>query len=121
MIHKWRDAKKETRKYNPLDEIRFNYSPSSAGHPDIVFGYKNGKYKSLGLTHTPKKKHKSTILSKNPNPKDVRASYLQHKVKTTQERYMSEPLPDWKMDREDRYLVRHLTKRYKKNQNKKRR
>ena len=111
--------KKETRKYNPLDEIRFNYSPSSAGHPDIVFGHKNGKYKSFGLTHTPKKDHKSTILLKNPNPEDDVPSYLQHKVKTTQGRYMSDPLSDWKVGKEDRYLVRHLTKRYKKNQNKK--
>ena len=46
---------------------------------------------------------------------------LKHKVKTTQERYMSDPISDWKMDKQDRYLVRHLTKRYKKNQNKKRR
>lgn len=113
--------RKESRKYKPLDEFRYNYSPSSAGHPDHVFGYKNGKYKSLGLTHTPKKKHKSTKLNYNPDPNDNRPSYLQHKVKTTQSRYMSEPLSGWMLHKDDRYIVRRITKQYKKRQNKKRR
>ena len=101
--------------------MRYNYSPSSAGHPDHVFGYKNGRYKSLGLTHTPKKDHKSTQLKYNPDPSDPKPSHLQHKVKTTQERYMSPPLIGWQIHKEDRYLIRHITKKYKKRQNKKRR
>ena len=113
--------KKETRKYEPRNEIRYNFSPSSSGHPDQVFGYKNGRYKSLGLTHVPKKQYKSTLLIRNPNPKDKSPAYLQHKVKTTQERYMSAPLKGWQIDKQDRYIVRRITKQYKKRQNKKRR
>lgn len=113
--------KKDTRKYQPRNEIRYNYSPSSAGHPDQVFGYKNGKYKSLGLTHTPKKDKKSTLLNHNPDPNDKKPSYIQHKVKTTQERYMSDPIQNWSIHKDDRYIIRHITKQYKKHQNKKRR
>ena len=120
MLHITR-KKKESRKYQPRDEFRYNYSPSTAGHPDYVFGYKNGKYKSLGLTHTPKKEHRSTKLNKNPNSVDSKDSYLQHTVKTTQERYFSPVLNGWQFDDEDKPLVRHIKKSYKKRQNKKRR
>lgn len=113
--------KKPTRKYIPRNEFRYNYSPSSAGHPDYVFGEKNGKLKSLGLTHNPKKEYKSSKLDKNPNPKDSSDSYLQHKVKTTNEKYFSDPLNDWKFSDDDMHLTRHLKKQYKKRLNKKRR
>lgn len=119
MIHISR-RKKETRKYEPRDEFRYNFSPSSAGHPDYVFGYKSGKYKSFGLTHNPKKKYKSTALHSNPDPNDSARSYMQHKVKSTQERYMSEPLQNWNLCKDDRVLVRHYSKKYKKRQNKRR-
>ncbi len=112
--------KKPSRKYKPRNEFRYNFSPSSAGHPDYIFGYKDGKYKSFGLTHNPKKEHKSSRLNVNPDPSDKRDSYIQHKVKTTQERYFSDKLTGWRFDVTDWPLIRHLTKRHKKRQNKKR-
>ena len=75
----------------------------------------------MGLTHTPKKDRTSTKLNHNPNPSDKLPSYLQHKVKTTQERYMSAPVSGWQIHKDDFYIVRRITKQYKKRQNKKRR
>lgn len=90
-------------------------------HPDYVFGKKNGRFKSFGLTHTPKAEHKSVELTGNPRPKDKKKSHLQVKVKTTPEKYMSPPLKDWKFNSFDMGIVRHYKKKYKKSQNKKRR
>jgi len=73
------------------------------------------------LTHSPKKEHKSSQLTKNPNPSDTYPSHLQHKVKTTQKKYLPNIEPNWSFAKEDLPLVRHLKKQYKKRQNKKRR
>lgn len=113
--------KKSSKKIIPMNSFRYNYSPSAEGHPQYVFGEKNNKYKSLGLTHHPKEKYKHTKLTSNPNPHDSDCSYLQHKVQTTNKKYFSEPMLNWKFNTKDLPLVRHLKKQYKKRSNKKRR
>lgn len=113
--------KKQTRKYIPRNEFRFNFDRSSMGHPDYIFGEKDGKYQSFGLTHTPKQEYKHSLLTKNPNAKDVRDSYVQHRVKNTKKHFFSKPLENWHFDLNDLPLIRHLKKKYKKSKNKKRR
>lgn len=96
---------------------RKNYSPNVKGHPHYVFGEKNGKYKSLGLTHSPKPEVKHYGLSVNPNADDSEPSYLQTKVHTSDKKYFGPVLQDWKFSKEDMYFVRHRIKSYKKSQN----
>lgn len=113
--------KKSTTKYEPRDFFAFNNSYEARKHPNYVFGEKDGKYKSFGLTHTPKKEYKSIPLIVNPNPKDKNQSHLQTRVLTTKKKYMSSPLKDWSWAKEDVGAVRHYKKQYRKRYNKKRR
>lgn len=111
--------KKPSRKYKPRNEFRINDSPLAAGHPHYVFGEKNGKYKSLGLTTSPIKGVPHVKLSKNPEPHNTDNSYLQMRVHTAKKGYYTEPLKDWEFAKEDMAVVRHRTKQYKKSTNRK--
>ena len=110
--------KKPTRKYTPRHEFRFNRSKRAANHPHYVFGEKDDKYISLGLTTHPKEEFKHSSLNVNPNPKDTRKSYIQHKVFQTKKKYYGNPLNDWAFDDSDMPLIRHMKKQYKRRQNK---
>ena len=110
--------RKPSRKYVPRNEFRYNHSPHSRGHPHYVFGQKGNKFKSLGLTTHPRKGIKHIPLSQNPNSNDKTISYLQlTKPHTAHVKYYSEPLTDWKFAKEDRPIVRHRIKQYKKSMN----
>ena len=111
---------KGSRKYVPRDEFRMNDSPSVKGHPHYVFGETKNNYKSFGLTHKPSNRYRSYEMERNPepNPKDSRPSYMQLKVVTTKKKYLSELLSGWGLSKNDRAVVRHETKRYKKSTNK---
>ena len=111
--------KKETRKYTPRNEFRYNDSPLAEGHPHYVFGEKNGKYKSLGLTTSPVEGIRHVKLSKNPEPNNQNDSYLQMRVHTAKKKYYDEPLKDWEFAKEDKPIVRHRIKEYKKSTNRK--
>ena len=62
--------KKESRKYKPLNEFRFNHSQAANSHPHYIFGVKGIKYKSLPLTTTRPGNVSYYTLEKNPNPND---------------------------------------------------
>ena len=113
--------KKPTRKYIPRNEFRYNGSPEAKGHPQYIFGEKDGKYKAFGLTHHPKKEHPYIPLHQNPNPRDPRKAYLQTRVKTTKKKFFGPPQSGWRFGSDDIGAVRHYKKRYKKSQNKKKR
>ncbi len=113
--------KKQSRKYIPLDEFRFAKSKIYGNHPQYVFGKtRSGKFKTLGLTHTPNPKHKTLPLQKNPNKKDFRPAYISVKPHTIGENYLEQtPQKDWGFVKIDRAVVRHIIKRYKKSYNRK--
>ena len=112
--------KKETRKFVPRNEFRYNKSPRADHHPQYIFGKKGEKLKGLPLTTSPSDKYKHIALTKNPNSKDKRISYLQLvKPHTAHERYFSEPLEGWRFAKEDMPLIRHRIKQYKKSMNRK--
>lgn len=111
--------KKPSRKYKPKNEFRYNHSPLAKGHPHFVFGETDTKYKSIGFTRSPVSGIKHTKAAKNPNPKSNDDSYIQHRVHTARKSYYSEPLSGWTLSPEDRSLIRHLTKKYKKSYNRK--
>lgn len=111
--------KKESRKYKPRNEFRVNNSPLAEGHPHYIFGEKNGKYKSLGLTTHPIKGVKHIKLKRNPDPNNKDASYLQIRVHTAKKKYYTDPLEGWGFTKEDMTVVRHRIKKYKKSTNRK--
>ena len=112
--------KKETRKYEPRNEFRYNLSPHAKGHPHYVFGKKGNKLKSLGLTTHPKAGIRHYELSRNPDQSDNRTSFLQlTKPHTAHEKYYSDPLNGWNFSSEDMPIVRHRIKQYKKSMNRK--
>ena len=112
--------KKPTRKYEPRNEFRINNSPHANGHPHYIFGEKNGKYKSLGLTTSPRPDVRSVELSKNPEPSNTDKSYLQFEVHTAKKSYYrKDVLQGWGFAPEDMPVVRHRIKKYKKSYNRK--
>ena len=114
-----RRKNKQSRKYIPMNEFRYNNSPLAEGHPHYVFGKtRNGKkYKSIGVTTSPKDKPTAYLLSKNPNPKDDSLSYVQNRVHTARVNFYGRVLKDWSFDKDDMPVVRHIIKGYKKNTN----
>jgi hypothetical protein len=54
-------------------------SSQSKGHPQYIFGEKNGKYLSLGITSHPKQEYPYYTLQKSPNPVETRPNYIQKK------------------------------------------
>ena len=83
-------------------------------HPDYVFGKVGNKYKSFGLTHSPKVDHPHKELDVNPNPVDQNKSYLQTKIKTTHKKFFGKPLSGWSFDVYDKAYVRHRVKKISK-------
>lgn len=112
--------KKQSRKYIPRNEFRYNNSPLAEGHPHYVFGEtRSGKYKSLGLTTHPIKSIRHVELHKNPEPNNTDKSFLQLRIHTAKKKYYSAPLSDWTFAKEDMPVVRHTIKKYKKSTNRK--
>lgn len=113
--------KKESRKYKPLNEFRFNHSQAANSHPHYIFGVKGIKYKSLPLTTTRPGNVSYYTLEKNPNPNDKSTAYLPfvkpHTAKITL--YDKEVLKGWGFDKEDMPVIRHRIKKYKKSYNRK--
>ena len=110
--------KKQTRKYEPRNEFRYNNSRDAGSHPHYIFGEKDGKYLSLGITSHPKKEYPYYSLTKNPNPKDSRKSYIQKKPFKTKKKYYGKSLFGWSFTSDDMHTVRHITKKYKKHKKK---
>lgn len=106
--------KKPTRKYEPRNEFRYNDSPEAKGHPHYVFGEKDDRYYSLGITSHPKKKYPYYSLKRSPNPKEKRPNYIQQKVFKTKKKYYGSKKNGWTWDAEDMHTVRHIIKSYKK-------
>lgn len=113
--------KKQSRKYIPMNEFRFVHKKTYADHPQYVFGKtRSGKFKSLGLTHSPDDKHHVIKLSKNPNPNDKRIAYIGTNPHTIPEKdYENHSKTNWEFAKEDKPIVRHIIKDYKKRTNRK--
>ena len=112
--------KKQTRKYQPRNEFRYNNSKRAQGHPHYVFGETATHYKSLGLTSTPKEGISYVRLTKNPEPLNTEKSYLQLSVHSANKKYYDDkPLKGWSFAKEDMPVVRHKIKKYKKSTNRK--
>lgn len=113
-----RRKKKQSRKYIPRNEFRYNNGPIAQGHPQYVFGEtRSGKYKSIGLTHSADDDYKHYPLAKNPNPNDSKQAHVEAHVHTGKKVYYDEPLSDWAFAKEDMSVIRHITKKYKKSTN----
>ena len=110
--------RKQSRKYTPRDEFRYNNSPLAEGHLHYVFGEKGNKYKSLGLTHSSENTAKKTKID-NPNPNDKDPSYLQMRVHTAKKSYYSDTVAGLSFSSEARAVARHRIKQYKKSTNRK--
>ncbi|MBO5010549.1 MAG: hypothetical protein J6D20_07640 [Clostridia bacterium] len=110
--------KKTTRKYNTRNEFRYNNSKEASGHPHYIFGEKNGKYYSLGITTHPKKEHPYYTLNKSPNPNSKDKNYVQRKIFRNKKKEYGKRQQGWSFDKSDMPIIRHITKSYKKRQNK---
>lgn len=114
-----RRKNKQSRKYIPMNEFRYSESKLYNDHPQYVFGKtRSGKYKSLGLTHNPDEKHPVVGLSKSPNPRDKKKAYIGTNPHTLREKDLDKmPKQDWRFAENDKPVVRHIIKTYKKRTN----
>jgi len=106
--------KRQSSKYIPRNEFRYNNSIEAGGHPHYVFGEKNGRYLSLGITSHPKKEYPYYTLDKSPNPRETRKNYIQRKPFNTKKKYYGKRLSGWSFTSDDMHTVRHITKTHKK-------
>ena len=105
--------KKPTRKYNPIDkEIRINYSPTSKGHPNVIFGETaGGKYKSLGITSESRSTHKKIKLNKNIDPNNNDDCFVLVKTRSANKKYFSDIKDNFVVSEEDKPIIRQLIKK----------
>ena len=86
-----------------------NHSKKSHGHPAYVYGRFDGKYKYLGLTHSPITRGKRNVrLKKNPNPFDKKRSYVRPFSRSDPIKYFSKKLRGWKLSRKDKCRIRKI-------------
>ncbi len=112
--------KKGTRKFTPRNEFRFNFGRRANNHPHYVFGEKNGKYKSIGLTTTYPENIKHYVLKKNPEPNNLDKAYMiLGRPFTEPKSHYGQVLKGWSFHKEDMPMVRHHIKKYKKSYNRK--
>lgn len=95
--------------------FRANNSKKIKGHPTYIYRKINGKYQYIGLTHSKITDNVKNIkLKVNPNPNDIRNSYIRP--------YSSEDLIEnfgakkkgWKLSRKDKPLINMIKKIHKK-------
>ena len=105
-----------SKKYKPRNQFRYNNSKEAAGHPHYIFGEREDKYVSLGLTTHPKKGMKVYKLEKSLKPKTKKKQqYLQRKVFVSpKDEYGKKRLKGWKFHAADLPLIRHIKKSFKK-------
>ena len=107
--------KKPTRKYTPRNEFRYNTTRHINNHPHYIFGEKNGKFKSMGLTTTHPTNVKHYHLRQNPEPGNNEPAYLiLEKPTTSHKRFYGSVMKGWSFSNEDMPVVRHRIKAYKK-------
>ena len=112
--------KKPSRKYTPRSEFRYNNSKRAAGHPHYIFGEKDDKYYSLGITSHPKKEYPYFLLSKDPEPGVEEPAAVQRRVFVEKKKvYRRKTLGSWRFNAEDMPVIRHIIKAFKRGQNKK--
>ena len=110
--------KKPSRKYTPRNEFRYNNSKRAAGHPHYVFGEKDDKYYSLGLTTHPKDKYPTYALSGSPNPISKKKDSVQRKPFVQNKKLYGKKQANWSFSKSDMAIIRHIIKDYKRKQKK---
>lgn len=97
-----------------ISEFRINNSKKSNGHPAYVFGEKGDSYIYIGLTHSPKTyKVKNYKLSRNPNPKDSKDSYVRPFATLDKKSKFSKPKKTWSLSKKDKKLMNKIKKKIK--------
>lgn len=77
-----------------------------SNHPSLIVGDDGREYDFIGLTHSPRSGgRKCHELSRNPDPKDVRKSYLRRELRSDSHRSFKKPLSGWRLASEDEAYV----------------
>ena len=99
--------KKEFR-FHSIEIINQKGEVVNSRHPSYVFLEKGNLYIAFPITHSNKVKDLKIIqLSKNPNPKDNRCSYVVIEIiEDTKDRFGKKE-KDWSISPEDDAVIRH--------------
>ena len=107
-------ANNKKRNFKVRNQFRYSKSKVAGYHPHYIFGEIDDKYISLGMTTHPKKSMK-VVEIKSPNPNYHGKQYLQKKVfKMKKTSFKSKREKGWSFADEDKSLVRHYKKKFKK-------
>ena len=92
--------------------FRVNRSKEASAHPTYVIRKKGDNYDYIGLAHSPVTDNKKNIkLSKNPNPKDNRVSYIRPFFRSgTIKKFSSKRIRGWKFAKRDKKKVRKVSR-----------
>ncbi len=81
---------------------RKEYGKKNGKHPSIVIGEKDNMFANLGLTHSDRRgHHKNILLSRNPNKKDKKPSYVRDDLRFDDMKYLHEVLNYRKLPKKD--------------------
>ena len=100
--------KKEFR-YHKIETFRHDGKKKTIRHPAYVFLEKGNIYIYVSLTHSNELDNLLLIkLSRNPNPKDNRDSYIISEIREDTVDRFSTKIDDWSMNPTDDLMIRNL-------------
>ena len=109
--------KKQSRKYIPKNEFRYN---NSTNHPNYIFEEFDNKYHSVGITHKSKTFGKNNMpLLNNPDSRKINLAYIRNGVITDKKKnYSKKPIKNMSFSAIDFPKVKSKIRNFKKRQNK---
>ena len=92
--------------------FRVNRSKEASVHPTYVIRKKGENYDYIGLTHSPVTDNKRNIkLSRNPNPKDNRTSYVRPFFRSDPiKKFSGKRIRGWKFAKKDKNKIRRISR-----------
>ena len=92
--------------------FRVNHSKESSSHPSYILRRVGDSFDSIGLTHSPITDGKRNIrLSKNPNPKDNRPSYIRPFFRRDPiGKFSKRKIHGWKFAKRDKKKIKRVSR-----------
>jgi len=101
--------------FSKRNHFRANNSKKVRGHPTYIYKKVGDKYYFIGITHSEiTHRTKNIKLNVNPNPNDVRESYMRPFSSEESIDLFGNKKKGWKLSKLDRKTVRSIKKNHRK-------
>ena len=94
-----------------MKEFRKHNSKKGGGHPAYIYRKEGDKYIYIGLTHSPISQGVKNIkLNVNPNPDDLKDSYVKPNPDKDKKSTFGKREKGWKFDSSDEEIIKKIKK-----------